>query len=200
MIKPLYKAVEPFMEVKSGYGYQGVLLYDDIADRLQCHTCGEWYRHLGAHIRASHKIHADDYKIENGLLLRTALCVPGISEKRKDISLKFREQIMRGWFKSNLKGLKHRHRVHARRTMMFKNKHGLCDAQMKARYLVVKNIIGHEPSGEELEKHDSKLAGVIKHRRRGGLNAWKSSNGFSINGISKYWKADDLFVIAGLRK
>ena len=35
MIKPLYKAVEPFMEVKSGYGYQGVLLYDDIADRLQ---------------------------------------------------------------------------------------------------------------------------------------------------------------------
>ena len=40
MIKPLYKAQAPFMEVKRGYGYQGVVMYDDAEDKVQCHICG----------------------------------------------------------------------------------------------------------------------------------------------------------------
>ena len=36
MIRPLYKSVEPFMEVPMGHGFLGVVMYDEDDDKVQC--------------------------------------------------------------------------------------------------------------------------------------------------------------------
>ena len=47
------------------YGKLGVLETD--GERVQCHICGRWYRHLGSHAWHSHGMTADEYREEYGL-------------------------------------------------------------------------------------------------------------------------------------
>ena len=49
-VYPLYKdeAHEPYMENGKG-GYQGVVLYDKLEDKVRCEECGRWFvfwRHM----------------------------------------------------------------------------------------------------------------------------------------------------------
>lgn len=50
----LYNYKEPFMpftdpDTREGFGYGGVLVFDGVSDKVQCHLCGEWYHALGNH-------------------------------------------------------------------------------------------------------------------------------------------------------
>lgn len=76
----MYNYKEPFMPFSyegTGYGYQGVLLFDGNTDKVQCHFCGDWFEFLPAHIAKEHNLKAKDYKDIVGLRQTTAL----ISEK-----------------------------------------------------------------------------------------------------------------------
>lgn len=69
----LYNYKEPFMRYETGYGYQGVLLFDTVSDKVQCHLCGEWFSGLGNHLFREHTMRAAEYKHTVGLLQTTAL-------------------------------------------------------------------------------------------------------------------------------
>ena len=45
----------------------------DDGERMQCHGCGEWFRHLGGHIYREHGLTGDDYRREFGLMQKTKL-------------------------------------------------------------------------------------------------------------------------------
>ena len=66
-VKPLQKSVPPYMKAShGGYGYQGVTLYDELLDRVQCHICGRWFKSIGIHV-SIHDMKAWEYKKRFGL-------------------------------------------------------------------------------------------------------------------------------------
>jgi len=203
MIRPLYKAVEPFMEVKRGHGYQGVVMYDDAEDKVQCHLCGKYFESLGGHIAITHKASARSYRLEYGLSLRTPLCGKALSRAhskaaRRDYSKKKCGLVASA--RRNRTRTKHyvRPAIFYSQTQQHKNRLSLCELQKRARYDVVKNIVGREPSWGDLKRHDSKLLDAIN--RMGGLTVWrKMVNARKIN-PGEYRILPDTVLIAAIRK
>ena len=78
---PPYKGVEPFMENKNGIGYQGVVLYNQIEDKVQCNECVKWFKSVGSHVFMKHGMTSKQYKKKYGLLIKTAICSPTVSRK-----------------------------------------------------------------------------------------------------------------------
>lgn len=163
MIRPLYKAQEPFMEMKHGHGYQGVLMFDDLNNKCQCHVCGKWFVSIGQHSFFRHKLSSDDYKMRFGFTLKTALCGTALSAikskhatasykrgllKIDDLTRRNRMRHKRGFKKQRQTGLD---------SPQKRNEHGLCDAQILARYEVVKRIVGRDPSEGDYLRYDKKL-------------------------------------------
>jgi hypothetical protein len=64
---------------------RGELPYDPVADLVQCHLCGEWYRALGPHLRR-HGWTADEYRLAVGLSPRRPLATPSVSERHAAIA------------------------------------------------------------------------------------------------------------------
>lgn len=206
MIKTLYKAQEPFMEVKHGYGYQGVLMYDDIEDKVQCHICGLWYVNVGMHTTKKHNVPADEYKMRYGLTLRTALCSVGLSNRRSEATNK---AIENGTIKPDIASKaasfnnqkKRSYRQKGTQTNQYFNRNGLCELQIKTRYEIVKAIIGRTPTQNEIIEHDRKLffCGIVPRFKN--LNNFKREikeetrkQGDAPN------KIKDIDLIASLRK
>jgi hypothetical protein len=64
----------PFMPVKKGFGFLGVLAEDNENGQLQCHICGKWFPQLSTHITGGHKMkNCNEYKTRFGLFQGTAL-------------------------------------------------------------------------------------------------------------------------------
>ena len=205
MIKPLYKAQEPFMDVKRGHGFQGVLMYDDIADKIQCHICGEWFNSVAHHASYAHKVLSADYKMEFGLTLKYPLCTKTLSNKKRVNILKQIESTGFDPRKYAAIGSKSsaRKRKRPRQTIgsvQFKNKSGLCDLQIRTRYEVVRRIVGRDPHEGDLIKHDKQLyySGIMN--KPGGLNAFRKRIGRTPKTAAYFSRFDDLDVIASLRK
>ena len=207
MIKSLYKAREPFMDVESGYGYQGVVLYDDTQDKVQCHICGRWFEQLSNHAVYFHKISSRDYRIRFGLPAHGGLVskrVSRIHNKRQrtlykngisDACASKRKCGDKRKF-SNRKVWKN----NGRTNMAHKNRHGLCEAQMAARWEVVKNIVKREPVDRDLERHDAALRSAIRYNY-GSTNSYRKQKGISILRYSRFGVVpNDLQLIAQLRK
>lgn len=124
---PLYEAKAPFIPAANkGFGYQGILLLDEQEDLVQCHVCGDWFRHLGGHLRV-HETTARAYKKTYGLRNNTALC----NEK---IRVKLVKQMKR-WTKNNRdKILANARKARAtRRREGFKNRNGKSGYAMEIR-------------------------------------------------------------------
>lgn len=68
------------------YGDVGMLAYDPIDDKLQCHLCGKWFRSLSQHVVQKHGWSADDYREEFGLNRQQALICEGTREKLRRIN------------------------------------------------------------------------------------------------------------------
>lgn len=61
------------------YGQRGKLTDDGV--RVECHCCGQWFHHLGAHVRAAHGLTPDEYREEMGLNRGTGLTGPAYRAK-----------------------------------------------------------------------------------------------------------------------
>ena len=207
MIKPLYKAQAPFMEVKRGYGYQGVVMYDDAEDKVQCHICGNWFASLGQHTKRTHGIKCDDYKLEYGLSLRTALCSKKISAAHRKSGLKTYASNYSGLIRASKRNrarrrciaLKQVNRQNPSSSMQFKNSRALCDLQIKSRYEVVKKISGRVPTHGDFMKHDPKLYGTAcaRYGTPNKFRKWLGENPITSN---EYTTIPDIDLIAALRK
>lgn len=55
------------MNISAPYGEGGILAYDPVEDKVQCHICGKWFRGLNNHVLRAHGWTADDYREEFGL-------------------------------------------------------------------------------------------------------------------------------------
>lgn len=69
----LYSYKEPLMKYAQGFGFRGVLLFDGVSEKIQCHLCGEWFGSLPHHLSREHGMFARDYKQLVGLRQTTAL-------------------------------------------------------------------------------------------------------------------------------
>lgn len=207
MIKPLYKAQAPFMEVKRGYGFQGVVMYDDAEDKVQCHICGGWFGNLGQHTKRSHDLQVDDYKMEYGLSLRTALCSKKISAAHRKSGLRLYASKASGLIRASKKNrtrrrhmaMKQVNRQKPNSSMQVKNSRGLCDLQIRGRYEVVKGIVGRAPTTSDFKKHDPKLFGTAC-ARFGSPNGFRKWLGENPMGANEYRTIPDVTLIAALRK
>lgn len=207
MIKPLYKAQEPFMEIKRGYGYQGVVMYDDVEDKVQCHICGKLFSSLGQHTLKSHGMRVDNYKMEYGLSLRTALCSKKISTAHRKSGLKLYASKASGLIRASrenrnrrtVKALNQVNRQNPNSSIQIKNSRGLCDLQIRARYAVLKKIVGRVPSFGDFKKHDPKLYATTNARygSSNGFRKWLGENPLTAH---EYTTIPNVSLIAALRK
>lgn len=67
------------------YGEIGVLAYDAINDRIQCHACGGWYQKLTLFHLRKHGLDAWAYKERYGLNAATSLLTPRLVERQREI-------------------------------------------------------------------------------------------------------------------
>jgi ROS/MUCR transcriptional regulator protein len=65
------------------YGEIGVLAYDEVADRIQCHVCGQWLQKIESRHLALHNLTIPLYKELCGLNATTPLETPRITELRR---------------------------------------------------------------------------------------------------------------------
>ena len=82
---------EPLVPLDRGFGYEGVLLFNQAMDKTQCHFCGGWYQSVGGHIK-EHGLTANQYKDEYGLFRSTALINEQTRLKRSGVmTLRWRQ-------------------------------------------------------------------------------------------------------------
>ena len=203
MVSPLYKVHEPFMEVQTGYGYQGVVMYDDQEDKMQCHICGEFYALLGKHSAMAHGVDSAAYRTQFGLSSKMALCSKRFSRLHREHIERHPEMKVVG--AKNFK--KHRPAYSAAKwskiaktgkaVMSRQNTLGLCELQMRARWDVVEKIVGREPSYKDLLKYDR----VLLHRilNTGTLNGYRQKIGAKQHRPGSL-PTDKLVIIAAMRK
>lgn len=201
MIRPLYKSIAPFMDVKSGYGYLGVVMYDEDEDKVQCHICGKWFSALGLHVKSAHKTEVDNYKMDHGLSLRTALCSKSLSRSHSKSGLRLyaskKSKLTRGTLG------KRRHstetpKIYYMETIQAQNARGLCDLQVQGRYDVLKKMVGREPTYGDYQKHDSKLWATMC-ARYGTINKFRKYIGGTEMNNSAWRTLPDTTLIAALR-
>jgi len=209
-VYPLYKDQinEPYMENDSGNGYKGVVLYDELEDKVQCAECGEWVkkitnRHLNMHEFESHK----DYKDKYSLDYKTPLCCKSTSEKGRISALKAshtanwkKQAILNKKFLKTIAGLGNKTKANRGTTIQESNKIGLCDAQIESRWRIVESQVGHKPTGEDFLKYDSQLYYGIKKRYK-SLGRASKIFGFKTNKVGEHYNNTwtDVSIIATLR-
>ncbi len=125
---------EPLVALPDGgFGYEGVLLYDEWAEKVQCHICGQWKRGLGVHVWTKHRLRAASYKDLYGLNQSTALVGEStrehlIANGLRNIHLLTPEANKRGLLAAR-KAVSASRRT-GRSTVEAQNKKGICAAQI----------------------------------------------------------------------
>ena len=199
IVRPLYKAHEPFMDVSDGVGFLGVVQYRETDDTVQCHICAKWFKALGAHIKG-HGMSADEYREKYGLNFNLALCGTEIAAMRRaNVTEKFiwhtkaRPMVRRG------RVSKPRHIGTA--TFAQKNKYGLCDLQMKARYEIVRKIVRRLPTTGDLKMYDAALLSAVERRfPKKPLSSFRADIGETPMSIADHRRIPDIEIVAALRK
>lgn len=209
-VYPLYKDQmhEPYMESESGKGYAGVVLYDELEDKVQCAECGKWFKDLGAHLyRNQYKMTIKAYKRKHGIYGHVALCSKAKSKKlskgqRVAWSNKSDEEKKKqlSYLAKGRIGHKREQRI-AFGSNMQKNKYGFCDAQIASRLIIVREMTNKGSLGEvtmrDIETHDLPLYKRLK-RKYGGMKSAVKDLG--LNNKIRRKRYEDAEVIAYLRK
>ena len=182
-VYPLYKDEmrAPYMEKKSGYGYQGVVMYDENEDKVQCHICGKWFQFLPAHIKDAHGIDTEEYREKGQLTKKVSLCSKGYSKKRSKQAKAGRY----GEYAANLrKGRTIRQNPKdtsiatkkAKSLMGFKNQYGYCDAQIAAALVAVRVASNKDKMADvtmgDIQKYNRPLASHLlrKYKNTSAVN------------------------------
>lgn len=180
-VYPLYKEemYAPYGE-NTNYdnGYQGVVLHDELKDKIQCSICGGWFEELKPHITDTHKITVDEYRYNCGLTKTIPLINKSKSRKlseaasrtgrkwgnnRKkpvyvnwDTNTTSRRMTIKDKVKKELTTL-------SSKSQAYHNRYGLCDAQISARLEIVSQIMNKSVEDleyKDIERHDKKLLNV----------------------------------------
>jgi hypothetical protein len=183
-VYPLYKDLihEPFMPNNNGIGYKGVLLLDKKEDKIQCSLCGNWYSFLPSHIYKHHAMSVDDYRDEFEIRKGAPLCSKSFSKTSSDnakrlglkppLSVKATHQTKEFRRKVSLAIRKERNKIMAR------NNYNLCDAQIGARLIVVRDIMDKKNVEElkmnEINKYDPSLVGFLQRKYKSWEEAAKA--------------------------
>jgi len=191
--------------VSAGYG--GVILYDEVNDKVQCSECGEWYGQLVRHIAGKHTGHnmtMTEYRNKHGLLKSASLTSLSLSRQRS-ATMKERRKTMK--YQSNGSQMNSltsdtRSKIVKNFTTktQFKNKKGLCDAQMAARLMVVKEQSNDKKiSSGNIHKYDIHLYDHLKHKYGTVGSACKALK-IDVTGKGNHPKKyEDAKIIAQLR-
>lgn len=76
------------MTISVPYGEVGILAYDPLEDKVECHICGKWFRGLNAHVWQTHGWTVDEYREEFGLNRGQSLICQGTRDLLREINLK----------------------------------------------------------------------------------------------------------------
>lgn len=200
-VYPLYKDQmhEPYMENDNGKGYKGVVLYDELEDKVRCEECGKWFVFLPRHVCAAHGFSSvKEYKNKYGLLDKTPLVSKARSKLSSDT---MKESIAKGKIKCSggKFGKKASRGNEWKQKAQAKNEKNLCDAQVAARLIVVRDMVGKvgvcDITMGDIFKYDSKLHSHLK-RKYGNTKSCIATLGIKATGYKHY---KDSKLLAGLR-
>ena len=168
----------PYVEVKRGYGFKGVLCQDVQTKQMQCHICGKWFELLASHVSQTHKMKASKYKETYGLLQSTALSIERIRIRQSDTAKKnMRDRkLRRGGFEKNNRHASNR--KGKQKGPEWENRYGICERQIVEKVIRLADKLGETPSlidlaneyGSVIQGHiRNKFGSYIKLCRREGL-------------------------------
>lgn len=143
------------MPFQAGYGYEGVLAFDPIEDKIQCHFCGEWFITLQHHLRREHSMAVKEYKEKTGLNQNTALISEGLRAKLIANGLARRLKNLRPNLhhsEATKKKIGESLRKNRRETQ---NIHGTCPEQLITRLRVRYDELGRTPTQDEIRGYDT---------------------------------------------
>jgi len=153
-----YAEKAPF--VKSGVSVLGAIEYDEKAERVRCHECGNWFRSItNLHLQWMHRLSSVQYKAKHGLNATTALCCPATSKKigqSESSGLRSKSDFRRDRAErlavaSRSHKRKHGTNVSNRRPQSERvNEIGRCQAQMLFRTQILAAEKGRTPTRDEL--------------------------------------------------
>ena len=179
-VETLFKVESPLTPAPSNFGYIGVLLRNKLDDTIQCHICGVWTKHLGVHSK-KHSMNSREYREKFGLPIRFPLCSRSISRKISNFAssldnLKKKEKYLKIGRKILKKMTASKRSKYVKKfttTSAWDNQRGLCQEQIKARYLTILESSGETYlSQNQVYKIDSGLMnGII--RRFGSYNKFR---------------------------
>lgn len=197
----LYNYKEPFMPFREGYGYEGVLLFDGLSDKIQCHLCGDWYEAMGNHLHREHNMTASAYKEKVGLRQTTALVSETLRAKMIANGMDKRLQNLRAGGKKTQEE-KDKIRATLKKVCREKeNETDTCPLQLIERLQVLAKKLGRTPTERECHFKESiqrvygsfkeacSVAG-IEYRVSGetiSRRQSKYSKEMTVNFVKNYW-------------
>lgn len=154
----LYNYKEPFMKLRGGFGYEGVLLFDTTSEEIQCHFCGNWYGSLPHHLKREHNMSAANYKKEVGLLQSTALLSESARAKLIASGLDKRLQNLRIQGKKSAATkakISATIKENQKNRLEIKNITGTCPEQLISRLQSLTTKLGHPPRHNDVSFRES---------------------------------------------
>lgn len=145
---------DPLRPVEGGYGYHGVVSTDKTNTFMQCHMCGNFFKHLGIHISRFHKCSCAAYRREYGIASSTSL----VSPKMRDILVLASDSVSPEVKAKRLieleKGREINHSSLGRgKSLEQKNKEGRCPDQLIDKIQRLATLLGRTPTNSEFRLH-----------------------------------------------
>jgi hypothetical protein len=168
---------KPFIEVKDGYGFYGVLSMDKDSGKVQCHICGGWFEYLYPHINKYHNITGDQYKEKFQLSYKTPLMSEELRESLVKRGMSYPWERMKKKIKALKKygesGKNHNEkweeRTKKRRSLEEYNKRGTCEIQIVDKLLSLSKKLDRQPTLKEVNAtYGGDLRGPIR-KHFGGM-------------------------------
>lgn len=141
------KWVPPFVPVKNGFGFIGVLAEDSKTGQLQCHECGKWFEQLPTHYTKKHKMNGVQYRKKFGLLSGTALKSKRLRLIQSKVMSDFRKtgnrKFLRKFKTNNVESANRKGKPKAKESQ---NKYGVCDLQIITKIIDLSRRLGKTPT------------------------------------------------------
>lgn len=151
---------DPLQPTPDGFGYMGAVSYNKEQTLTQCHVCGWLFKNLGCHVARRHKLKAEAYRIQFGLLPGRTLVAPNTrmmwinrwKNMTPDEKITRLEKMYEGRRMSNAQsgrigGMASKFRLEKR------NMRGSCPDQLLDKIAKLAKILGRTPQIEEFRKH-----------------------------------------------
>jgi len=161
------KWVPPFMPIKNGFGFVGVLAEDVGTGKLQCHVCGKWFDQLPTHYARKHGINGEQYRERFGLLSGTALKSKRMRLRQSEVMTGLRKtnkNCLRKFERNNNESANRKGKPKAKESQ---NKYGSCDLQIMTKIIALSHKLGKTPTLVDIKNEYGGTIISIMHKRYG---------------------------------